>query len=84
MPVFPASVENPHHVQLQPEKILVPFRRFSHVHVDLVVHVPVDLCGQIYWLGGSNSSSRYFNNRVCLRLVPGLDCTVRSTSNNYE
>ena len=28
------------HVQLHPEKILVPFRRFSHIHVDLVGPLP--------------------------------------------
>ena len=28
------------HVQLRPEKILVPFRRFSHIHVDLVGPLP--------------------------------------------
>ena len=32
--------KNLRHVQLRPEKILVPFRRFSHVHVELVGPLP--------------------------------------------
>ena len=46
------------HVQLRPEKIQVPFRRFSHVHVDLVGPLPLSH-GYTYLLTCIDRSTRW-------------------------
>ena len=55
------------HVQLRPEKILVPFRRFSHIHVDLVGPLPPSQ-GFRYLLTCVDRSTRCFKENI----VPGI------------
>ena len=80
------------HVQIRPEKIPVPFRRFAHVHVDLVGPLPSSN-GFTYLFTCINRSTRWqegytsnwdFCGGVCLRHVPWMDLKVRRTCSDYK
>ncbi len=61
------------HVHLQPAEILVPHRRFAHIHVDLVGRLPPSQ-GHTYLFTINDRTSRWLE-AIPLSSITAADCT---------
>ena len=74
---YPASVQT--HIKTQVHHILIPGRRFSHIHVDLVGPLPHLSFHEMF---GGNPSPVHYSRRLCKSPPTFMDPSFQSPFSN--